>query len=74
MVSPVPWQAAQVRSTVKKPWEARTRPRPPQVGQATGWAPPSPPLPWQASQATEVGTSMVACLPSKASSRVISML
>ena len=34
MISPRPWQVGQVRSIEKKPWLARTRPWPPQVGQA----------------------------------------
>ena len=36
---------------------------PEQVGQVIGSAPPSAPVPLQTSQATEVGTVIVACLP-----------
>ena len=74
MISPRPWQLGQVRSMVKKPWLARTLPKPPQVGQAIGLEPGSAPLPEQSSQATEVGTQICATLPVKASARVISML
>ncbi len=41
MTRPAPWHAAQVRSIVKKPCWARTRPRPWQVGQAIGREPAS---------------------------------
>ncbi len=71
---PMPWQVGQVRSMVKKPCWARTLPAPWQVEQATGWAPPAPPVPLQLSHGAEVGTVMVAVLPLKASSRLISML
>ncbi len=73
-VSPVPWQAAQVRSTVKKPWLALTRPAPLQVEQAVGGAPPAEPVPEQESQAAVPGASMAACLPRKASSSVMRIL
>ena len=52
-------QVGQVRSTVKKPCCARTLPMPEQVGQETGSAPPSAPVPEQAAQATDVGTLIV---------------
>ena len=35
MILPVPRQAAQLRSMVKKPWVARTLPWPAQVGQVS---------------------------------------
>ena len=71
---PWPWQVAQVRSMVKKPCWARTRPRPWQVGQLTGLEPLAAPVPEQVSHAAAVGTRTVACLPAKASSSVMSML
>ena len=71
---PWPWQLVQVRSTVKKPWLARSRPVPWQAGHWIGLEPFSPPVPPQSSQATEVGTRTVACLPVKASSSSISRL
>ena len=74
MVWPRPWQDGQVRSMAKKPCCARTRPWPPQVRQVTGFEPARAPDPEQASQLTEVGILMVAFLPWKASSRVISRL
>jgi hypothetical protein len=74
MVRPWPPQVGQPRSTVKKPCEARTRPRPLQVGQVMGLEPGSAPLPWQGSQAAVPGTRMVACLPAKASSSEMVML
>ena len=55
---------------VKKPCWARTLPIPEQVGQAAGWAPPSAPVPEQASHWTEPGTVIVSCLPLNASSSV----
>ena len=60
---PAPWQVWQVRSTVKKPCWARSRPRPWQVGHCCGLEPASAPLPWQTSQATELGTRTVASVP-----------
>ncbi len=74
MTRPPPWQVGQVRSMVKKPCCARTRPWPWQVGQVTGFEPASAPVPLHDSQAISVGTRTLACLPLKASSRVISML
>ena len=56
MVWPAPAQVGQVRSTVKKPCWARTLPMPEQVGQVTGSAPPSAPVPLHTSQPTELGT------------------
>ena len=47
----------------KKPWLARTRPWPPQVGHCLGLEPGLAPVPEQASQAIEVGTVEVAVLP-----------
>ena len=67
---PSPAQVGQVRSTVKKPCWARTLPMPEQVGQVTGSAPPSAPVPRQVSQATEAGTLMVFWTPLNASSSV----
>ena len=66
MISPRPWQFGQVRSMVKKPWEARTLPKPAQVGQETGLEPASAPLPVQASHVTEVGTLICALLATAA--------
>src|SRR6056297_1290460 len=63
IVGPRPEQVGQVRSTVKKPWVARTLPMPEQVGQVVGSAPPSAPEPEQAPHCTEVGTWMVFCKP-----------
>ena len=74
MTSPRPLQVGQVRSTAKKPWLARTRPAPPQVPQVFGFEPVLAPVPEQTSQVTAVGTLIVADLPAKASSSVISML
>ena len=71
---PRPWQAEQVRSSVKKPWVWRTLPLPPQVGQVFGLVPALAPVPEQASQVTDVGMRTCAVLPAKASSSVISML
>jgi hypothetical protein len=42
---------------------------PEQVGQVTGSAPPSAPVPRQTSQATDAGTLMVFWMPLKDSSR-----
>ena len=81
-IRPAPWQAAQgfftiwpwplqvghVRSTVKKPWLARTLPMPAQVGQVAGSTAPSAPVPLHSPQATEPGTEIVFCKPAKASS------
>ena len=58
MTWPAPEQVGQVRSTVKKPWLARTFPKPEHVGQDSGSAPPSAPVPLQVSQARAVGTRM----------------
>src|SRR5215470_16385299 len=74
MIRPAPWQATQVRSMVKKPWLALTLPLPWHDGQLIELEPFSPPLPWQLSHLTELGTRMVACLPEKASLRSISRL
>jgi hypothetical protein len=71
---PAPLHDGQVRSMVKKPCWARTRPRPWQDEQLTGEDPGSAPLPSQSSQRTLVGTRIWADLPWKASSREISML
>ena len=71
---PRPWQVGQVRSSVKKPWAWRILPAPPQVAQGFGLVPALAPEPEQTSQVTEVGMRICAVLPSKASSRVISML
>jgi hypothetical protein len=68
MIWPRPEQVGQVRSTVKKPCCARTLPMPAQVGQLTGSAPPSAPVPLQASQVIDDGTLIVACRPRNASS------
>ena len=56
MTSPRPWQLGQVRSMVKKPWEARTLPNPAQVGQLVGLVPGFAPDPEHFSQATLDGT------------------
>ena len=74
MTSPRPWQVGQVRSIEKKPCAARTRPWPPQVGHCRGFEPALAPEPAQASQVIEVGILIVAVLPAKASSSVISRL
>ena len=74
IISPRPRQVGQVRSMAKKPCWARTRPWPPQVGQASAWSRALAPVPEQASQAIEVGILTVAVLPRKASSSVISRL
>ena len=71
---PRPWQAGQVRSSVKKPWACLILPAPPQVAQGFGLVPALAPEPEQISQVTEVGMRIWAVLPSNASSRVISML
>jgi hypothetical protein len=47
-MEPVPPQAVQVRATLKKPCWKRTWPRPPQVEQVAGSAPPRVPRPRQA--------------------------
>ena len=60
---PRPWQATQVRSSVKKPWVWRTLPAPPQVAQVFGLEPAFAPAPEQASQVTEVGMRTCAVLP-----------
>ena len=60
---PIPEQLGQVRSTVKKPCEARTLPIPEQVGQVLGSDPPAAPLPLQGLHCTEVGTLMDFCNP-----------
>ena len=60
---PLPLQVGQVRSTVKKPWLARTLPMPEQVGQGVGSAAPSAPVPLQEEQATAPGTVMVFSMP-----------
>src|SRR5262249_59396855 len=74
MIRPAPWQATHVRSMVKKPWLALTLPLPWHDGQLIGLEPFSPPLPWQLSHLTELGTRMVACLPAKAALRTIARL
>ena len=51
MNSPRPWHEGQVRSMVKKPWLARTLPRPAQVGQVVGLVPALAPEPEQVSHA-----------------------
>ena len=71
---PVPAQVGQVRSIVKKPCCARTRPAPRQLAQTPGGAPLLLPVALQTSQRTVVGTRIWACLPVNASSRVISRL
>ena len=60
---PRPWQATQVRSSVKKPWVWRTLPAPPQVAQVFGLEPGFAPEPEHASQVTEVGMRTCAVLP-----------
>src|SRR5260370_11495714 len=60
---PRPWQLTQVRSRVKNPWECRTRPAPPQVGQAFGRVPVLAPEPEQLSQVTDVGMRTDSVLP-----------
>ena len=67
MTWPLPWQVGQVRSTVKKPWDALTAPAPPQVPQALGCDPGLAPVPLQISQAVAVGTLICAVLPENAS-------
>ena len=74
MTWPRPWQATQVRSSVKKPCAWRTLPAPPQLAQIFGLVPDLAPVPEQASQVTEVGILTCAALPWNASSSVISML
>jgi hypothetical protein len=74
IVWPEPWQEGQVRSIVKNPCCARTRPWPWQVRQVTGREPGSAPLPLQASQWTKVATRIAVCLPLKASSSETSRL
>src|ERR1700756_1844949 len=74
MTWPAPWHMGQVRSTVKKPCWLRTFPAPRQVGQFVGAAPFLPPEPLHGSQVIDDGTVILAFLPWKASSRVISML
>src|SRR5208337_409854 len=59
---------------VKKPWLARTLPKPWQVGQVMGLEPASAPAPAQASHVTDAGTLICAVLPAKASTRPISIL
>src|SRR5262249_56924971 len=60
---PRPWQFGQVRSSVKKPWACRTRPWPPQIGQALDRVPVLAPEPEQDSHVTEVGMRTCAVLP-----------
>ena len=55
ITSPRPWQLGQVRSMVKKPCWARTRPIPPQVGQPRGFEPGLAPVPLQASTSDRGG-------------------
>src|SRR5262245_20384847 len=74
MPCPLPWQVGQVRSTVKKPWDALTAPAPPQVAQVLGCEPGLAPVPLHTSQAVAVGTRICAVLPEKASVRLISIL
>ena len=71
---PVPLQVGQVRSTVKNPCWARTRPAPRQLGQTPGGEPLALPVALHTSQPTVLGTRICACLPPNASSRVISRL
>src|ERR1700722_16958087 len=74
MTVPAPWQVGQVRSIVKKPCCARTRPCPWQVRQGGGEEPPSAPPPRQGSHWAKVLTRTVVCLPLNASSSEISRL
>src|SRR5215831_20822604 len=74
IIWPRPWQPGQVRSSVKKPCDCRTRPAPPQVEQVFGLVPALAPVPEQASHDTEVGMRTCAVLPANASSSAISML
>ena len=74
MILPLPRQALQLRSMVKKPWVALTLPWPAQVGQVSALWPGSAPEPAQASQASMVGTWISAERPLKASSSEISRL
>ena len=60
---PAPPQRGQVRSMVKKPWLARTRPAPPQLAQAVGLAPGAQPEPEQSSQVSAAGTLISASAP-----------
>ena len=71
---PRPWQAGQVRSSVKKPLGVADAAVAAAVRQVFGLVPALAPVPEQASQVTEVGMRTCAVLPSKASSSVISML
>ena len=57
MTWPRPWQFGQVRSMEKKPWAARTRPTPAQVGQVFGLVPGLAPLPVHSSHWIVVGSS-----------------
>src|SRR3981081_1697597 len=66
MILPAPPQVPQVRSMVKKPCCARTRPLPLQVGHVTGCAPPSAPVPLHTSQPAKDGTLIVAVEPANA--------
>src|SRR5271167_4832899 len=74
IVWPRPWHVGQVLSIAKNPCCARTRPWPAQVLQVVGFDPAFAPEPEQVSQVSEVGSLIVAVLPRKASSRVISRL
>ena len=71
---PRPWQAGQVRSSVKNPCAWRILPCPEQVGQVLGLVPALAPVPEHASHVTDVGMRICAALPVNASSSVISML
>ena len=74
MMLPRPWQAGQVRSSVKKPCAWRILPAPPQVRQTFGVEPGLAPVPEQTSHTTEVGMRISAALPANASSSVMSIL
>src|SRR6218665_3571401 len=73
MVCPAPLQVGQVRSTVKNPCCARTRPAPRQVSQVSALVPFSAPDPLQGAQPCHVDTLIGASLPVKESSSVISI-
>ncbi len=60
---PEPPQRGQVRSMEKKPWVARTRPAPAQVGQGVGMVPGLQPDPSHSSQSSETGRRISAVEP-----------
>ena len=73
MMRPLPWQCGQVCWMLKKPWRRCTVPVPLQVVQVFALVPGLAPVPWQVSQASQLGMRICVSLPCAASSSEISI-